>query len=208
MIKNTPNSNIKPFQSKRTVTHHVEKIKASPQQIFPLLCPMQEYKWIDGWQCEMVHSDSGAVENNCVFKEEKTSPILFDLVIPTHWIVSLYDPEKYRIQFVLLMGTMAIAKVDVEIQGLGGQLSSIAWTFMITSLSEEANRNINETTKRKAKLLLSILAQSLKHYCETGELLRLNGVNMMRMGLSTSLAGVLKSHLNRLEPNGNNGGLI
>src|SRR3990170_5108162 len=131
----------------------------------------------------MVYSDSGAVENNCVFKEEKTSPILFDLDFPTHWIVSLYDPEKYRIQFVLLMGTMAIAKVDVEIQNLGDALSSIAWTFTITSLSEEANRNINETTKRKAKLLLSILAQSLKHFCETGELLRLTDVNMIRIGL-------------------------
>jgi hypothetical protein len=197
MITIPTNSNIKPFQSKRTVSHHVEKIKASPEQVFPLLCPIQEYKWIDGWQCEMVYSDSGAVENNCVFKEEKTSPILFDLAIPTHWIVSLYDPGKYRIQFVLLTGTMAIAKVDVEIQGLGGKLSSIAWTFTITSLSEEANRIINATTEQKAKLILSVLGQSLKHYCETGELLRLNGVTMMRMGLSTSLAGVLKNHLTR-----------
>ena len=156
----------------------------------------------------MVYSDGGAVENNCVFKEEKTSPILFDLAIPTHWIVSLYDPEKYRIQFVLLTGTMTIAKVDVEIQSLGEKLSSIAWKFTITSLSEEANRIINATTKQKAKLILGILGKSLKHYCETGELLRLTDVNMIRIGLSTSLVGMLKSHLNRLEPKGNNGGLI
>lgn len=198
MIKNTPNSNIKPFQSKRIVSHHVEKIKASPEQVFPLLCPVEEYKWIDGWQYEMVYSDTGAVENNCVFKEEKTSPILYDLAVPTHWIVSLYDPEKYRIQFVLLAGTMAIAKVDVEIQGLGEKLSSIAWTFTITSLSEEANRIISASTEQKAKLILSILGKSLKHYCETGELFRLNGVNMMRMGLSSNLVGILTSHVNHL----------
>ena len=138
------------------------------------------------------------VENTCVFTKEKTSPILFDLVIPTHWIVSLYDPGKRRIQFVLLTGTMATAKVDVEIQGLDGNLSSVAWTFTITSLSEDANRMINATTEQQAKLLLSILAQSLKRYCETGELFRLNGVNMMRMGLSMGSVGMLKSHLSRL----------
>jgi len=194
MTKNISNSNSKSHQFKRIVSHHVEKIKASPQQVFSLLCPIQEYKWIDGWQCEMVYSDSSAIENNCVFKEEKTSPILFSLAVPTCWVASLYNPEEYRIQFVLLIGTMAVAKIDVEVQGLG-DASSIHWTFTLTSISEEANKIIDATTEQKTKLLVTILGQSLKRYCETGEMFRLNGVNMMRMGLSTSLVGLLKSHL-------------
>jgi hypothetical protein len=198
MTKNSPDSNIKSFQSKRIVSHHVEKIKAAPERIFPLLCPIQEYKWIDGWQCEMVYSDSGAIESNCVFKEEKTSPLLFDLPAPTYWMTSLYDPEEYRIQFVLLTGTMAVAKIDVEVQGLGGTLSSITWTFTITSLNDEANKIIGAAAEQKAKLLLSILGQSLKHYCETEKLFLLNGANLVKMGLSTNLIGLLKSHLSRL----------
>ena len=199
MITIPTNSNIKPFQSKRTVSHHVEKIKASPEQIFPLLCPIQEYKWIDGWQCEMVYSDGGAIENNCIFKEEKTSPILFDLSVPTYWVVSLYMPEEYRIQFILLMGTMATAKIDVEVQDLGGTVSSVTWTFTITSLNDEANKIIGAATEQKAKLLLTILGRSLKHYCETEKLFRLNGANLVRMGLSANLIGLLKSHLSRFE---------
>ena len=197
MTKNIPDSNIKSFQSKRIVSHHVEKINATPEQIFPLLCPIQEYKWIDGWQCEMVYSDSGAIENNCIFKEEKTSPILFDLSTPTYWMTSLYDPEKYRIQFVLLTGTMAVAKIDAEVQNLGEKLSSIAWTFTITSLNDEANKIIGAATEQKAKLILSVLGQSLKHYCETEELIRLNEANIVKIGLTTNLVGLLKSHLSR-----------
>ena len=198
MTKNTPDSNIGTFQSKRIVSHHVEKIKASPERIFALLCPIQEYKWIDGWQCEMVYSDNGAIENNCVFKEEKTSPLLFDLSVPTCWVVSLYNPEEYRIQFVLLTGLMMVAKLDAEVQSINGTLSTITWTFTITSLSEESNKIIGATIEQKAKLFLKILGQSLKHYCETGELFLLSGANLMRMGLSTNLIGLLKSHLSRL----------
>jgi hypothetical protein len=197
MTKNIPDSNIRSFQSKRIVSHHVEKIKASPERIFPLLCPIQEYKWIDGWQCEMVYSDGGAIENNCIFKEEKTSPILFDLSTPTYWMTSLYNPEMYCIQFVLLTGTMAFAKIDVEVQGLGEALSSVTWTFTITSLNDEANKIIGAATEQKTKLLLSILGQSLKRYCETGKLFRLNRANLVKMGLSTNLIGLLKSHLSR-----------
>lgn len=200
MNQNPLNSNTGPFQSRRIVSRHVEKIKASPSQIFPLLCPIQEYKWIDGWKCEMVYSDSGAVENNCVFKEEKTGPILFDMAIPTYWVVSLYDPERHRIQFVLLSGTISAAKLDVEINGLDEALSTGTWTFTITSLNEETNRMINATTEQKAKLILSTLGRSLKHYCETGQLLRLNRINLMRMGFSSGLVGMLKSHLSHPEP--------
>jgi hypothetical protein len=68
----------------------------------------------------MVYSDGGAIENNCIFKEEKTSPILFDLPVPTYWVVSLYNPDEYRIQFVLMTGTMVTANSDVEVRALGG----------------------------------------------------------------------------------------
>lgn len=147
----------------------------------------------------MVYSKGGAIENNCIFKEEKTSPILFDMPVPTYWVVSLYKPEEYRIQFVLLAGTMATAKIDVEVQGLSDAVSSVMWTFTITSLNDEANKIIGAATEQKAKLILSILGQSLKRYCETEKLFRLNGANLVRMGLSANLIELLKSHLSRFE---------
>ena len=30
-----------------------EAVEASPEQVFPLLCPVREYDWIAVWQCEM-----------------------------------------------------------------------------------------------------------------------------------------------------------
>ena len=197
MTNDTVDSNLRVFQAIRIISSHKEKIKASPQQIYPLLCPIQEYKWIDKWQCEMVYSDSGVIENNCIFKEERTGPLLFGLKVPTYWIVSLYDPENFRIQFVLFTGDMIVSKLDVEVKDLGNGVSSIKWSFTITSLNKEANRYIDANTKNKADIYLTVLSKSLKHYCETGKMLRLNKASILKMGLSTGIRKLLKSHFNR-----------
>ena len=52
------------FKGNRVVETHKEMIKGSPTKIFPLLCPVQEYKWIDNWDCEIIFSNSDGVENN------------------------------------------------------------------------------------------------------------------------------------------------
>jgi hypothetical protein len=36
--------------------------------VFPLLCPVREYEWIEPWSCDMVFSESGLAENNAVFR--------------------------------------------------------------------------------------------------------------------------------------------
>lgn len=184
-----------PFRAKRIRCSHREKIRVSPKQIFPLACPIQEYKWIDKWRCEMIYSISGVVENNCIFKEEKTGSVLFNSTVPTYWITSLYDPDHFRIQFVLITSGIMIAKLDVEMNAIDDDTSSVDWTFTITATNKEANRLMSTSTEKKAKLYTTILGKSLKHYCEKGELLRLDKASIVKMGLSTNIVEFLKSHV-------------
>ena len=55
----------------KRIKHHVMQIAASPAVVFPLLCPVREADWIDGWSCEMLHSESGLAELGCVFKTNR-----------------------------------------------------------------------------------------------------------------------------------------
>ena len=36
-------------------------------RVFPLLCPVRENEWLPYWSCEIIHSDSGKAEKDCVF---------------------------------------------------------------------------------------------------------------------------------------------
>jgi len=157
------------LRTKRIICTHEEEIKAPLDKIFPLLCPVEELKWIDNWQYQLVYTDSGVNENNCIFREDMSGAVLFDSPVTIMWITTLHDPDS-RIQFVLICGEMAVIKFDIELRDQGNGISSIQFKFTYTPLKEDA---VDETTKGKLMTILTFLAASLKHYCETGELLKM-----------------------------------
>jgi hypothetical protein len=198
VIENMTSPETYVFRGNRVVASHNENIKRSPEKIFALLCPVQEYKWIDKWDCEIIYSDSRGVENNCIFKEQKTGPVLFECDIPTYWTVSYYDQMNFKVQFVLMSDHIAITKIDVDIKDIGPGRSSASWAITITAMCEEANNKINKSTKNKANMYLTVLGKSLKHYCENGEMLSLNKANLVKMGFSVGVLDVIKNHLKGL----------
>lgn len=158
------------FKIKRIICAHEEVIKTPLEKVFPLLCPVEELKWIDNWQYQLVYTDSGVNENNCIFTENISGLVLFDSHATITWITTLYDPNS-RIQFVLICGDMAVIKFDIELRDQDNGISSIQFKFIYTSLKEDV---VDDKTEGKLMTILTFLATSLKHYCETGELLKIS----------------------------------
>lgn len=157
------------FRAGRVICHHQETIASSPESIFPLLCPIEEYKWIDGWDCELVYSESGVVEDNCIFREE-ISPRLFGTSAPATWITTLDDPDHFRRHFVILNDEL-VRKAEVSIEDSGNGISIVRWTTVATTLNQRGNQGLPDL-EAKLRLMLRLLGASLRHYCETGEMLR------------------------------------
>ncbi len=151
------------------ICRHQERIQAPPDRIFPLLCPIEEYKWINNWECEMVYSESGVVEDNCIFREE-ISPLLFGSHRPATWITTLHDPDNFRRHFVIVREAL-VTKAEISIEVSGNGVSTVRWTSIATTLNEKGNR-IFDDLQDKQMLMLKFLGTSLRHYCETGEMLR------------------------------------
>ncbi len=165
------------FQARRIISSHEEMIKAPASEIFLLACPVQELKWINGWQGqhELVYTESGVNETNCIFREYISGLILFDAPVTTTWITTLHDPEANRIQFLLMLEDIASITFDLDITDFGNGSSRCRWLFTFTALREEANKQEDEIVKEKLLAIQSSLGQALKHYCETGEMLGTNG---------------------------------
>ncbi len=79
----------------RLVKEYTHRVAASKDRVFPLLCPKRECDWLDGWSYEMVHSESGFAELDCVFRTN------FPEMGQAIWVVSRYDPCDGEIQFVI-----------------------------------------------------------------------------------------------------------
>src|SRR5215472_2179246 len=86
-------------------------VEAEPEAVFPLLCPVREYEWLDGWACEMVYSHSGFAEPGCVFRT------LFGEV-PEVWHVNAYDPPR-RIEYLVVAPDMLITRLTIELAPSG-----------------------------------------------------------------------------------------
>jgi hypothetical protein len=77
---------------------HIEKafvINAPAETIFPLICPFGEYKWIPGWNFELVHCPNERIEQGTIFREVSPPPILMGSFFgKTTWTAVLHDPIR------------------------------------------------------------------------------------------------------------------
>jgi hypothetical protein len=47
------------FKAKRVTRNFVQTIQAQPSVVHSLICPVKEAEWLDGWDYDLIFSDSG-----------------------------------------------------------------------------------------------------------------------------------------------------
>ncbi|KJS13364.1 MAG: hypothetical protein VR67_05145 [Peptococcaceae bacterium BRH_c8a] len=154
------------FKSQRTVKKFTQKLIAPPDKVFPLLCPTMEYKWIQPWKCQMIFSQSGYAENNCVFKTNFPQDIE-----PETWIVSQYEQNK-TIQFIRFNSSLVI-RHNIFLIDNGNSTTDAIIEQTITGLNEKGNKYVEGYTDEAYFEEASILEKVLNYYLKTGEMLKI-----------------------------------
>jgi len=155
------------FISKRIIKNYVQNLNASPDKIFPLLCPTMEYKWIQPWKCEMIFSQSGYAEDNCVFRTNFPEDIE-----PENWIVSQYEKDK-TIQFIRFNNAIVI-RCNITLLDNGDGTTNAATEQIITGLNEKGNNYIDSYKDELYMEEVSTLEKMLNHYLDTGKMLKMS----------------------------------
>ena len=151
----------------RKVVSHVMQLDAAPDEVFPLLCPVREYEWIDVWQCEMIHSASGVAEAGAVFRTAfpQDGP-------PDIWVISRYEPPCV-IEFVRVNALRTVHfSIDLESEGAGR--SCWRWTQTLTGLNAEGDARVAAVDASEFAQKIDALGAKLAHFLATGTMLRDN----------------------------------
>jgi len=148
-------------KAKRIVREYTTSINASPEQIFPLLCPVREYDWIPQWQCTMIYSQSGVAELGCVFGTDFGDSYGTEI-----WLVSHYEPDQ-KISFVRT-GRIRITRYEVSLFPENDG-TSIRWRQELTGLTTEGDSMLESYTDEDFRALMVPLNKMLAHYIQTGE---------------------------------------
>ena len=136
------------------------------ETVFPLLCPVKEVDWVDGWKdiCNTIYTESGFAEEGCIF----------ETMMPNEgraiWICSKYDRENTEIEYIKHIMDKAVIKWFMAVRNQSEKQSSIFVTFRATSLNPESDRIIEELMESEFPIKMKGLEEGINHYLATGEM--------------------------------------
>lgn len=144
-------------------------IAAPADTIFPLLCPVREYEWIDGWDCRLVYSRSGLAEENAVFTTD------FPGEGSTVWVTAHHDPVARRVSYIRVTPGIKVLRMDLQVDEApeGHSLWRIAYTM--TALAEVGNdliEHLSATNGGELAARAGLLGRMLNHFLKTDRMLR------------------------------------
>jgi len=150
--------------AKRAVVTAEMRLGAAPEKVFPLLCPVLEYDWIPGWDCDLVFTRSGVAEEDCVFVTH------FPGEENEVWTVSRYEPPR-RIEFVRFLPAKRVMRYVITLEDDGPGATLLAWTKIMTGLAEDSLAGLEATAPENHEVLVRKLERMLAHYLEKGAML-------------------------------------
>jgi len=149
------------FVARRRVIRFTRVVPADPEAVFHQLCPSRERDWIDGWNCELIYTESGYGEDFCVFRTDEDN-----VAGPGLWTFSHVEaPRLLKIVRVMppLLQHLTIELVD---QGEGG--TETRWTVVVTALDPKGNQLLATLPPDDEEFAGS--AEALAHFFETGRM--------------------------------------
>lgn len=149
--------------SERVLRTYKQTLIGEPAKVFPLLCPVREADWIDGWDPILVLSRSGVAEADCVFV---TSAQPQNAI----WYITRHEPDRFAEMIKLTPGVTA-CKLQIEVRASGSG-SQATITYMHTSLGPEGDAFIESFTEAFYDKFMRDWEARMNHYLKEGTALR------------------------------------
>lgn len=157
------------FVSEPVTRSYTQRIQAPPAQVFPLLCPVREAEWLEGWgdAVEMVHSRSGFAEEGCVFLTRSEGQP------ETTWMITRHQPDAGLIEFVRVAPGLVATRLVVRVEPGANATSTVHVRYTFTPLGEAGAALVRDQHSEAAfRRSLEWWERSMNHWLRTGETLR------------------------------------
>lgn len=153
------------FRGKRVSHQYIQTNLAPPDKVFPLLCPVAEAKWVPGWQCRLIYSQSGLVELGCVFTTAN------DDGTESTWVTTEHDPANFRIAFVWVNPGFVTAQIQIELHSKAESKTEAHIRYCYTGLSDKGNREVEGYSQAWFQTKMQSWEAAINHYLQTGKLI-------------------------------------
>lgn len=166
------------FTSRRVAHEYTQINPASPEKVFPLLCPVREADWIPGWRYSLIYSDSGFAELGCIFttgnptvESERSSSGRDANPLPTTWICVDFDPAAFRIAYIWIEPGRVATELRIQLTTAGRSQTQSHIRFRYTGLSPEGNRQVDSYDRTWFESKMRGWETTINHYLTTGKMI-------------------------------------
>jgi len=144
----------------RAAHTYTQRLVGTPEAVFPLLCPVREVDWVDGWDPRLVVSASGVAERDCAFV---TGPPENEAV----WYITECEPPRH-IEFIKITPAETAARIVIDLRPgpEGDCLADV--TYAHTALTPRGEAFVDDFTPEFYDRFMKGWERALNHYLETG----------------------------------------
>jgi hypothetical protein len=151
---------VKVVPANRVSRTYTQKLVGSPAAVFPLLCPVREADWIEGWDPLLVVSASGVAEPDCAFV---TSSLPSNAI----WYVTRHEPANGFMEMVKLTAGVTACRLTIQLRAVAGG-SEADVTYCHTSLGAEGDAFVAAFTEDHYRQFMRDWDGRLNHYLRHG----------------------------------------
>ncbi len=155
-----------PFKSQRITREYRQTINATPETVFPLLCPVRETEWLDGWDYRMVYSESGLIEEGAVFSTEHAGEA------DTIWIVTRHNCKTREVEFTRFTHQSRICVLKIAVTAKNEKSSFVDISYSYTGITPAGNEFVDGFTEEAFAKAMFFWEKSMNYFLETGNKLK------------------------------------
>lgn len=148
----------KPIRSSHS---YVQLLAAPPDEAFPLLCPMREIDWVNGWDVSAIYSNSGLAEKDCVFITGTGNR-------ETTWMITQHDPTNYFVEMVRFTPDFTVCKLSIRLEDRGDATTAATVTYTHTAIGKAGEDFVSQFTADYYTSMMKEWESELNHYLKTG----------------------------------------
>jgi len=137
-----------------------QKLHAPPARVFPLLCPVREAEWAEGWLPEFVISSSGVAERDCVFvTPEKLGEAI--------WYVTRHESARSFVEMLKIVPGVTACRLEIQLSKNGdGCFADV--TYSHTSIGSAGDEFVAKFTADYYQRFMQAWEKELNHFLKTG----------------------------------------
>jgi hypothetical protein len=148
---------VTPNRVTRTFT---QRLAAPPSAVFPLLCPVREAEWMDGWHPVAVFSHSGVAEPDCVFLTDTPPGTAV-------WYVTRHEPDHGLVEMIKITPGVTACRITIQLRPAGHGCDATV-TYAHTSLGPDGDTFVTSFTDERYRAVMRDWESRLNHHLAGG----------------------------------------